>query len=196
MTKAKASSTKQTILKTAGKLFSQRGYFGVSMQDIADEIHITKAALYYHFTSKEVLTQKLLQETIGELKFALKNACQTGRLPSSKIFNMTKTFLDFKIKHPELSLLVSLGFTSDEKEPMVQFIQNLRLELTKFTRKLIGKIDFTRKITYKGMFFITSSFLGLVLSPFQNKDNADVAQDFTRLLLTGTGESGKGKVPA
>ena len=196
MTKTKENSTKQTILKTAGKLFSQRGYFGISMQDIADELDITKAALYYHFTSKEALTQELMKGTIAELKFDLKNSCQAGTLPSDKIFNLTKTFLDFKIKHPELSLLVSLGFTSDEKEPIVQFIQDLRIELTRFIRQLIGGIDFTRRITYKGMFFITSSLLGLVLSPFQNKDNTDIAQDFTRLLLTGTGESRKGKTSA
>jgi len=54
MKKINKYSTKQTILKIAGRLFSQRGYYGVSMQDLADEIHITKAALYYHFTSKEV----------------------------------------------------------------------------------------------------------------------------------------------
>lgn len=188
--------TKDHILTTAGKLFSKRGYYGVSMQDIADELHFTKAALYYHFTSKEVLTRELLQKTINELKLAIKKACQGGILPSDKVFNLINTFLDFKITHPELSLLVSLGFTSDEKEPMVQFIQDLRIELTKFVRELIGGIDFARKITYKSLFFITSSLLGFVFSPFQNKDKTNIARDFTQLLLAGTGEQRKVKTSA
>ena len=191
MTKAKTNTTKETILKTAGSLFSQRGYFGVSMQDIADELSITKAALYYHFESKEALTEELLRGTIDELKQELKHACEAGMLPSDKVFNMIKTFLDFKIHHPELSLLVSLGFTSDEKEPLVQFVQDLRIELTKFIRELIGGIDFLRRITYKGLFLLTTSLLGLVLSPFQNTNNKDIAQDFTDLLLSGTGKKGK-----
>jgi len=191
MTKAKTNTTKETILKTAGSLFSQRGYFGVSMQDIADELSITKAALYYHFESKESLTEELLRGTIDELKQELKHACEVGMLPSDKVFNMIKTFLDFKIHHPELSLLVSLGFTSDEKEPLVQFVQDLRIELTKFIRELIGGIDFLRRITYKGLFLLTTSLLGLVLSPFQNTNNKDIAQDFTDLLLSGTGKKGK-----
>ncbi|PIY75147.1 MAG: hypothetical protein COY85_01120 [Candidatus Portnoybacteria bacterium CG_4_10_14_0_8_um_filter_40_50] len=191
MTKAKTNTTKETILKTAGSLFSQRGYFGVSMQDIADELSITKAALYYHFESKESLTEELLRGTIDELKQELKHACEAGMLPSDKVFNMVKTFLDFKIHHPELSLLVSLGFTSDEKEPLVQFVQDLRIELTKFIRELIGGIDFLRRITYKGLFLLTTSLLGLVLSPFQNTNNKDIAQDFTDLLLSGTGKKGK-----
>lgn len=196
MKKMNKDSTKQTILKTAGRLFSQRGYYGVSMQDIADEVHITKAALYYHFTSKEALTQELLVGTIVELKLSLKKACDAGLLPSSKVFNLTKAFLDFKITHPELSLLVSLGFISDEKEPMVQFIQDIRIELTKFIRELIGGMDFARKITYKSVFFISSSLLSLALSPFQNKDNINIVEDFTQLLLSGTEKSGEAKTIA
>ena len=46
-------STRDKILNTAGKLFSQRGYFGVSMSQIAQQVGITKAALYYHFDSKQ-----------------------------------------------------------------------------------------------------------------------------------------------
>lgn len=196
MTKTKINTTKEAILKTAGSFFSQRGYFGVSMQDIADELSITKAALYYHFESKETLTEELLRGTVDELKQELKHACEIGTLPSSKVFNIVKTFLDFKIRHPELSLLVSLGFTSDEKMPVVQFIQDLRIELTKFIRELIGGIDFVRRITYKGLFLLTTSLLGLVLSPFQDTNNKDIAKDFTDLLLSETGEKGKGKITA
>lgn len=196
MTKVKSNTTKETILKTAGRLFSQRGYFGVSMQDMADESGITKAAIYYHFSSKEVLTQELLHETVNELKHVLEQSCKAGKLPSDKVFNVIKAFLDFKIQHPELSLLVSLGFTSDEKEPMVQFIQDLRIELTRFIRQLIGGVDFTRRVTYKSVFFITGSLLGLVLSPFQDKNSKSVAHDFTTLLLSGAGEIGEKKTAA
>ncbi len=196
MIKAKTNTTKETILKTAGRLFSQRGYFGVSMQNIADELSITKAALYYHFKSKELLTQELLNETIDDLKTSLSEACNTGILPSDKVFNVVKTFLDFKIHHPELSLLVSLGFTSDEKEPMVQFIQDLRTELTKYLLTLIRGMDFTRKMTYKALFLLTTTLLGLVLSPFQDKDYKNITQDFTDLLLSKTGEKSKGNITA
>ena len=196
MTKAKPNTTKETIFNTAGRLFSQRGYFVVSMQDIADELSITKAALYYHFKSKEALTEELLRGTVDELKQELKHACEIGRLPSGKMFNIVKTFLDFKNRHPELSFLVSLGFTSDEKMSVVKFIQDLRIELIKFMRELIGGIDFVRRITYKGLFLLATSFLGLVLSQFQDTNNKDVAKDFTGLFLSETGEKGKGKITA
>ena len=38
----------------------ERGYDGVSMREIAEACGITKAALYYHFSSKDELLQELL----------------------------------------------------------------------------------------------------------------------------------------
>ena len=46
-------STKELILKQALKLFSENGYAGTSMSDIAKPLGITKAALYKHFKSKQ-----------------------------------------------------------------------------------------------------------------------------------------------
>ena len=41
-------NTKERILEEALKLFSQSGYMGTSMNDIAVELGVTKAALYKH----------------------------------------------------------------------------------------------------------------------------------------------------
>jgi AcrR family transcriptional regulator len=42
-------ATRQQILQAAQTLFLERGYKGVAMRDIADAVHISQAALYYHF---------------------------------------------------------------------------------------------------------------------------------------------------
>ena len=44
-----AEGTKERILRTALELFAQNGYLGTSMNDIAGQLGITKAALYKHF---------------------------------------------------------------------------------------------------------------------------------------------------
>ena len=46
-------NTKERILEEALKLFSQSGYMGTSMNDIAVELGVTKAALYNHYISKQ-----------------------------------------------------------------------------------------------------------------------------------------------
>lgn len=47
--------TKTLILSKAVSLFSQKGFNGVSMRDLAKAVKITPGALYYHFPNKKVL---------------------------------------------------------------------------------------------------------------------------------------------
>src|SRR5262249_41282495 len=47
-----AEHTRQQILQTAQRLFVERGYDATSPQLIADEMGLTKAAVYYHSGEK------------------------------------------------------------------------------------------------------------------------------------------------
>lgn len=50
------------MYETAVKLFAQRGFAGTSLQDIADEMGITRPALYYYVESKDDILAKLVTE--------------------------------------------------------------------------------------------------------------------------------------
>lgn len=55
------SSGRDVILDASAKLFSQQGYLGVSIRDIAQACGMTNAALYYYFRNKEDLFLAMLQ---------------------------------------------------------------------------------------------------------------------------------------
>jgi AcrR family transcriptional regulator len=48
-----AASTRERILDVALELFTDQGFDGTSMRQIAERLHISKPAIYYHFASKE-----------------------------------------------------------------------------------------------------------------------------------------------
>lgn len=50
---ARKSDTRERIQRTALDLFVSRGYEKTSLREIAEELGVTKAALYYHFKTKE-----------------------------------------------------------------------------------------------------------------------------------------------
>jgi AcrR family transcriptional regulator len=54
-----AASTRERILDAALDLFIEKGYDGTSLREIAERLHFTKAALYYHFASKEDILMAL-----------------------------------------------------------------------------------------------------------------------------------------
>lgn len=55
-------NTRQKILDSARNLFHINGYNGVSLQDIADDVGISKGNLTYHFNKKEDIMEGLLLE--------------------------------------------------------------------------------------------------------------------------------------
>ena len=52
--------TKSEIMNTALDVFAQKGYEGTILKDIADQLNVTKSALYKHYESKEALWDALI----------------------------------------------------------------------------------------------------------------------------------------
>src|SRR5262245_3214534 len=44
---------RRVALETAARLFNERGFYKTSLDDVAAELNVTKAALYYYFRSKD-----------------------------------------------------------------------------------------------------------------------------------------------
>ncbi|HTZ14978.1 MAG TPA: helix-turn-helix domain-containing protein [Mycobacterium sp.] len=60
-------ATRSRMLAAAMKLFSQYSFAGTSLQMIADELNLTKAAIYYHFQTREKLLLALMQPMLREI---------------------------------------------------------------------------------------------------------------------------------
>ncbi|MEV6777680.1 TetR/AcrR family transcriptional regulator [Streptomyces syringium] len=56
------SNTRQHIQEVARDFFMERGYEKTSLREIADELGVTKAALYYHFRTKEDILVSLFSD--------------------------------------------------------------------------------------------------------------------------------------
>jgi AcrR family transcriptional regulator len=54
-----ARSTRERILDVALDLFIEKGFDKTSLREIAEQLGVTKAALYYHFASKEDILMAL-----------------------------------------------------------------------------------------------------------------------------------------
>ena len=60
-----AQKTRERILEVARELFTDQGYDVTSLREISDRLGFTKAALYYHFQSKEQILQALIEPIDG-----------------------------------------------------------------------------------------------------------------------------------
>jgi AcrR family transcriptional regulator len=68
--KSSEGNTRAKIFDVSIDLFAQRGFDAVSMQEIAEAVGIKKASLYYHFSSKDQILEKILEypmQRLGEI---------------------------------------------------------------------------------------------------------------------------------
>ncbi|MFI9721100.1 TetR/AcrR family transcriptional regulator [Streptomyces sp. NPDC052396] len=61
------SDTRERIQEVALRLFLDQGYEKTALREIADELGVTKAALYYHFKTKEDILAGLFEAVGAEL---------------------------------------------------------------------------------------------------------------------------------
>ncbi|MEO3825761.1 helix-turn-helix domain-containing protein [Actinomadura sp. B10D3] len=58
--------TREQIRKVALELFAEQGYEKTSLREIAERLEVTKAALYYHFKTKEDIVASLFEDFHAE----------------------------------------------------------------------------------------------------------------------------------
>ena len=72
-----SETTHGRILEVSAELFAEQGYDATSLREIADRMGFTKAALYYHFQSKDDILKALVDpafEILDELLDRLERA--------------------------------------------------------------------------------------------------------------------------
>ena len=113
--------TKERILETALELFSQSGYLGTSMNDIAGELGITKGALYKHYTSK----QEILDSIVERMNKMDQERAEAYEMPETTPDGFAEAYLQTPIEKIRTYSIVQ--FDHWTKEP---FSSNFRKMLT------------------------------------------------------------------
>jgi AcrR family transcriptional regulator len=79
LARAAGEDTQNRILDEAQALFSERGYVGTTVQQVAAKLGITKAALYYHFPQgKEEIFIDLMRRHLRRLHDGLEPMIDAG----------------------------------------------------------------------------------------------------------------------
>jgi len=69
----KTETRKDEIIKTAAKLFKEKGYSAVTMRDLASEMGIKAASLYNHINSKQEILKEIIISLAEEFTEGLQN---------------------------------------------------------------------------------------------------------------------------
>lgn len=78
-------TTREAILEAALDLFAQRGYHATSMREIAAEVPIRAAGIYYWFASKEAILLELERFFLDDLNAAVIEAVSHHKNPATRL---------------------------------------------------------------------------------------------------------------
>jgi AcrR family transcriptional regulator len=188
------SSARERLLESAKTLFSQKGYYATSVEDIVASAGLSKGAFYFYFKSKEELFKSLVEEMHLNIVKRLENFLERELPLEDALIEHAKVFLEdiYQNRHIAQIFLFQLVGTNEEfRELYYTKIAHLREMLTKMVDRAIQRGE----ITYKNAENIVNLYAGflrmLVLEyVFREKEPdlervKNLAQEGVKVLFRG-----------
>ena len=77
--------TRQHIITTATRLFTEEGYEGTSIEQVLQASEVSRGALYHHFVSKEALFAVVLEEVEASIAQQVAAAARDAATPAKAL---------------------------------------------------------------------------------------------------------------
>jgi TetR/AcrR family transcriptional regulator len=112
----KAERTRSTILAAAEELFATRGYAATRLEDVADTVGLTRAALFYYFRDKQALYDAMLENAFGSFTAHLNSVLTAAKGSiTERIELAVEAWVDAIAARPSLARLI-LRYVADVTE--------------------------------------------------------------------------------
>jgi AcrR family transcriptional regulator len=108
--------TRDEILEAAAQIFSQKGYHGTSMQDIALSVNLQKASIYHHVSSKQKILFELLNQGLDVLGERVESAVERSGSPDERLRRAICAYLSTLTEYQDLASVLLLEYRSLEPE--------------------------------------------------------------------------------
>lgn len=141
----KASERKATILAVAKVLFSDKGYHGVSVDEIAARLGVSPAILYRHFPSKEALYEAVLGDIACKRESYVEAVVESSGDFEDVLRKITRIYIDSVSKDPDY-LRMELHSALEGSSATWQFFENRWRPFTDFIEYSLGELIKQKRI--------------------------------------------------
>ena len=132
------AARRNEILDVAQRLVATKGYAPMTIQDILDELHISKGAFYHYFDSKPALLEAILERMLREVMDSVVPLVEAGDLSAvEKFHRFLDTAARWKTAQKEFVLALLRVWYTDENAVVRQ---KLRARMVKEVAPLLAAI--------------------------------------------------------
>ena len=122
-TRLSGPERRQTILSQAQRLFAEKGFHGVSIDEISRAVNVSPAILYRHFDSKQDLYDAVLLELASQRESYVDTVVNSGTNFEDVLTGMTHVFINSIDENPNL-LRIEMQSLLDGNPATSEFFKN------------------------------------------------------------------------
>jgi len=141
-----AIDPKQEILRTAARLFQQRGYDATSMNDVAAALKLSKGGLYHHFQSKDEILFEIMDHAMEITRERVLNPLQGIADPEERLRKLIRLHIEVVLSPRDREITVMLHENhplppslrkriNARKKEYIHFLENLMAEVQQKMRE-------------------------------------------------------------
>lgn len=179
----------RAVLAVASRMFNELGYHGTSLDDIANEVGVTKAALYYYFKNKEQLLYECIQLSYD---CGARSQAESMALEGSALQRLVHLYHRFA----ELLMIERGAFTTKPNvnalpKELQDELMNRRRRLDRYSRELLQAAIDEGSIRPVDVRITSNYFLGAInwilrwYSPDDKRTPGQIASTFVDLMMNG-----------
>lgn len=122
---------RESLLETAVEMFSEKGFSGTSIRDIAREHGVSLSNIYYYFSNKEGLWREIMNRSVRSLPGRLRAAIAQADTPRAQLDALIREHLRAGVEHQRelLMLLTEQGQLGEDSSRETLEIQREILEI-------------------------------------------------------------------
>lgn len=128
----RTEDTREAILRAAELRFAAKGFYPTRLEDIADDVGITRTAVIYHFKDKETLYNAVLETLFTELDTVIATALQANVSFIEKIEGAVTAWVQYAGRRPTLMRLFMREVAGSE--------EGLRPEVSRYVDPMFGRL--------------------------------------------------------
>ena len=140
-----AEDRRREILEVAAQLFRARGYSATSLDEVAETIGITKAAIYYHFASKDEVLFEMHDRIVRDALVRVRTIVESDDSPVEKMTRILTGHLQTLLANLDANVVFhrEVGFLPDERENEIRERERKHdLMIRRVYREGVGRGDF------------------------------------------------------
>jgi AcrR family transcriptional regulator len=116
--------TREDIFEAAAQVFRQKGFHGASMNDIAEAVHLQKASLYHHISSKQEILLEILDRALQLLLDRISPITRQPIPADEKLRAMIREYLNILVDNIDLASVLLFEHRALERRQHARHIPN------------------------------------------------------------------------